>query len=250
MRLSNIDDYRFAPTSALSADAPVQTVKNGDFSTGNFHHWTTFTTQFGTLGYPNFPKVTSFDVTGSGAQEAAEFQVGQVGDVGSEEGGGIMQTITTTQGELDFSANIAAFTSKQVNLEGGTFSVLLDGVTEDTVTIGVMAKHTIQRGELSFDATVTAGSHTLEILITRDFTGGTRRGNTPVRICDEHFGDAGFRFTLADRRSSRLHHRRRRAWGRIGIAVRRRRDPCRSPDDDRPAPWRGGVMAEIGGLSS
>ena len=179
VRFSSVDDFQAPRASAVSPDMAVQTVRNGDFSTGGFRHWTTFTTESGTLGYPNLPKITSFDVNGSGAQNAAEFQVGQVGDVGTEEGGGIMQAITTTAGALDFSADIAAFASKQVNLEGGTFSVLLDGVTEDTVVIGAMAKHTIQRGQLAFDVSVTAGSHTLEILITRDFTDGKRRGNTP-----------------------------------------------------------------------
>jgi hypothetical protein len=171
-----------SPTSADLAAAPAapkELVRNGAFDTGNFHEWTLFTTQNGTLGYPNDPKVTPFDVTGSGLQNAAEFQVGQAADVGTEEGGGLEQTIITKAGTLDFSADIAAFASKQVNLEGGTFSVLLDGVTEATVVIGVMQKHTLQRGELTFETSVSAGAHTIEILITRDFTNGTRRGNSP-----------------------------------------------------------------------
>jgi hypothetical protein len=53
---------------------------NGDFGTGNFTGWTLTTTSAnGTFGpSPPFLQVTSFNVTGSGATNAAQFQVGEV----------------------------------------------------------------------------------------------------------------------------------------------------------------------------
>jgi hypothetical protein len=171
--LQSVVNFDSAPAAAK------ELIQNGDFANGNFHAWTLFTTQNGTLGYGHDPKVTLFDVTGSGAQNAAEFQVGQVGDVGTEEGGGLEQTIATKAGLLDFSADIAAYTSKHVNLEGGTFSVLLDGVVEDTMTFGIMARHVVDRGQLSFETSVSAGPHTIEILVTRDYTDGPKRGYSP-----------------------------------------------------------------------
>jgi len=55
------------------------------------------------------------------------------------------------------------------NVEGGVFNVLLDGVTEDTVDIGLINAGAVIRNTLSFTTTETAGAHTLEILITRPF---------------------------------------------------------------------------------
>src|SRR5690348_10319694 len=79
---------------ALSATAAqaMQVVTNGDFSAG-FTGWTTFTTANGTLGFPPDPQVTSFDVTGFGASDAAELEVGDTpNNGGTEEGGGLRQT--------------------------------------------------------------------------------------------------------------------------------------------------------------
>jgi hypothetical protein len=85
-------------------------------------------------------------------------------------GGGITQTVTLPGGSISFSANIASQNPAAVaNAEGGIFSVLLNGVTEDTVDIGVISANTVIRNTLSFTATESAGPHTLEILITRPF---------------------------------------------------------------------------------
>src|SRR5450432_2160948 len=94
-----------SPMAAVAMNStvkpPKELIQNGEFTLGHLQDWTTFTTSSGTLGFPPDPKPVSFDVTGSGVQRAAQFQVGQAGDVGTEEGGGIMQTIVTKAGELD-----------------------------------------------------------------------------------------------------------------------------------------------------
>jgi hypothetical protein len=177
MELSSITLPLRVDSSVSPVEGAEQLIENGDFTEGHLADWTAFTTLSGTLGFPPDPKARLFDVSGSEVEHAAEFQVGQAGDVGTEEGGGLMQTIHTKAGVLAFSAAFA----KHVNLEGGTFSVLLDGVTEDTVSFGIMPKGTIDRGTLSFDVPVTAGSHVVEILITRDFTNGSKRGDTPFQ---------------------------------------------------------------------
>jgi hypothetical protein len=52
--------------------------------------------------------VISFDVTGSGATNAAQFQVGQVTlNVGVPEGGGLTQNLLTAIGTFMFMANLA-----------------------------------------------------------------------------------------------------------------------------------------------
>ena len=94
---------------APATSANAELILNGNFSTGDFTGWSLFTTANGTIGSNPDPRVTSFDVTGSGSQNAAEFQVGQINfDFGHQEGGGLTQSITTLNGILQFSASIAA----------------------------------------------------------------------------------------------------------------------------------------------
>jgi hypothetical protein len=158
-------------------------VSNGDFNTGDFTGWTLFTTANGSLGPAGsgLPVVTSFNVTGSGAQNAATFQVGEVSFDQTQQGGAIEQTVTLPGGSINFSADIAALGDTSVNStneEGGVFSVLLDGTTEATVDIGSIAADAVIRDTLSFTASESAGPHMLEILITRPAQNGTA-GQTP-----------------------------------------------------------------------
>jgi hypothetical protein len=154
---------------ASSSANSAQLILNGDFATGNFTDWTLFTTSEGTFGLGPYPQVVMFNVTGSGEQNAAHFNVGQssFGSSG-QQGGGISQDITTSGGVLDFSAAIALF-SLAANLEAGVFSVLLDGVVKTTDDIGYIGDEQTLRGALSFSAPVSAGVHQIEILVTRPY---------------------------------------------------------------------------------
>jgi hypothetical protein len=160
-----------AAASALVPTANAAIVTNGDFATGDFTGWTLFTTPNGSLGPSGsgLPAVTSFNVTGSGAQNAATFQVGEVVFDRTQQGGGITQTVTLPGGPISFSANVASLGLGGANVEGGVFNVLLDGVTEDTLDIGFINSGAVIRDALSFTTTESAGLHTLEILITRPF---------------------------------------------------------------------------------
>jgi len=163
---------------ALSAAAEANLLVNGNFGTGDFTGWILATTANGSFGQSPLPQVSSFDVTGSGATNAAQFNVGQViYTPGVQAGGSISQFISTGAGTLDFSADIASFfrisnPTITNNLEGGVFSVLLDGVTLDTVAIGSIIPGQIIRDTLSFSDVVIAGSHDLEILVTRPYRVG------------------------------------------------------------------------------
>ena len=169
--------FSFTACFGLAPAANADIVTNGNFATGDFTGWTQFTTSDGILGPSGsgLPAVTSFDVTGSGAQNAAHFKVGQASlMLGSQQGGGITQTVTLPGGSVSFSADIAAMgNSLAGNAEGGVFNVLLDGVTEDTVDIGHIDAGAVIRDTLSFTTTETAGAHPLEILITRPFINST-----------------------------------------------------------------------------
>ena len=157
--------------SALVPTANAAIVTNGDFATGDFTGWTLFTTPNGSLGPSGsgLPAVTSFNVTGAGAQNAATFQVGEVVFDGTQQGSGITQTVTLPGGPISFSANIASLGIADVNAEGGVFNVLLDDLTEDTRAIGQISAASVIRDALSLTTTESTAAHTLEILITRKF---------------------------------------------------------------------------------
>jgi len=176
-------------------------VQNGDFATGDFTGWTLFTTSpNGSLGFPPVPDVISFDVTGGGATNAARFQVGQgtFDPAIFPAGGGLMQNVHTSTGTFMFTANIAAFFDGSLaggcfpprcsNGDGGTFSALLDWVTLATTSFGDITDQQTLRSVLSFTSDLHAGTHNLEILMTRVAAnhGGPSSGLT--------FGDTPFQF--------------------------------------------------------
>jgi PEP-CTERM motif len=180
--------------AATGAQA-TQLVSNGDFATGDFTGWTLFTTTNGTAGFNPGPQVTAFDVTGNGASNAAEFQVGQINASALWEGGGIFQTLNAAAGLLTFSADFASYLSQDINLSGGVFSVLLDGVVLDSFDTGEIAAGfsgpirgsrvpvpAIERGTLTFSTDVTAGSHILALQVTRPYPIGG--GATPLQYFD------------------------------------------------------------------
>lgn len=153
-----------------ASSAQANLVLNGGFDTGDFTDWTLFTTPNGSNGPSPLPQVVSFDVTGGGASDAAEFEVGEVTFTALQEGGGIQQTITTVAGIAVMHVDIAAFNiSGSDNGEGGVFTLLLDGVPLDSFTTGSITNGTTIRDSLDFTGAITAGNHVLAVQITRDF---------------------------------------------------------------------------------
>jgi hypothetical protein len=161
--------------TATGAQA-AQLISNGDFASG-FTNWTQFTTANGTIGVP---QVTAFDVKGTGANNAAQFQVGDLNSAGLQEGGGIRQTVNATAGLLTFSTDFAASISGGINESGGIFSVLLDGVVLNSFDTGQIAS--TERGTLSFATNVTAGSHVITLEVTRPFL--TTAFSVPLQYFD------------------------------------------------------------------
>jgi hypothetical protein len=146
---------------------------NGDFETGVLTPWTAFTTANGTNG-TGLPAVNSFDTTGSGATFAAQFDVGDATFDSTQQGGGLMQGFTApAAGMYNFFANIASLDDPdgEINGNAGTFSILIDGTTLSSDSLGAFATaNQIIRATLSGSVGLTAGAHTFEILITRPFT--------------------------------------------------------------------------------
>lgn len=155
---------------------------NGDFQAGSLAPWTTFTTTDGTLGTGR-PTITSFDVDGDGvASDALGISVGSRTAPCSfrgllcpppTEGGGIRQSGLFSGGLTTFKAFVAVQNSMTMsgwNNDGGTFSLLLDGLLLDSFSTGTILAGEIERGVLDATSFVSAGSHTLELLVTRHYT--------------------------------------------------------------------------------
>jgi hypothetical protein len=162
----------------ISSPLHANLIQNGNFATGDFTDWMLFTTMNGSLGVGGLPQVTSFDVTGTGPTDAAEFNVGQAifQFDGPRAGGGIEQVVTANAGLYNFNANIAV-NAMSSNVDGGGFSVLVDGVSEDSVNFGPMDfdppfDGPLLRNTLAFTTALSTGPHEIEILITRDFQNG------------------------------------------------------------------------------
>lgn len=160
---------------------------NGDFETGDFTGWTTFTTASGTIGGAfGLPDVVSFDTDGDSISSlSARFQVGRTSGSGSLEGGGIFQNITAGAGPLTISADIAAqLTTVFNNGAAGFFELLLDSVVVDSFDFGGIAGLAIERASLSSTNVVTAGSHEVRMRMTRGFAIGIFLGDTPFQFID------------------------------------------------------------------
>jgi hypothetical protein len=143
---------------------------NGDFQTGDLTGWTTFTTGNGTIGTPT---VVSFDTAGTGASLASRFSVGQVINSGSQQGGGIFQSVVvSTPGIYDLYVDIAvARLNSSNNGSAGVFSLLLDGVTIDSHDFGIFpGGGTTLRSSLAQTVNLAARTYEFRVLVTRPFT--------------------------------------------------------------------------------
>jgi hypothetical protein len=147
---------------------------DGDFQTGTLTPWTAFATANGSIdGSPN---VVSFNA-GSAASMAAQFSVGEDTYTGVPEGGGIDQSFTlSSSGTFDFFAGIASENVYTLpNADAGTYSILIDGVTLASDSLGGFTYPCTETcdqmitGTLSGSVALSPGVHTFEVLITRDF---------------------------------------------------------------------------------
>jgi hypothetical protein len=159
--------WLIVPT-AVNADV----IANGNFATGDISGWTAFTTANGTTG-SGLPDVVLFNTTGSGASNSAQFDVGAVRFDGTQQGGGLSQTINVTSaGVYTFSAAIASQDDAdgQINSDAGTFSILINGIAEDSIDLGSFSSAgQILLGTLSGAVDLSTGSDTFSIEITRRF---------------------------------------------------------------------------------
>jgi PEP-CTERM motif len=153
--------------------ANANLISNGNFATSDLTDWSPFVTANGTNGPSGLPTVVSFNTTGSGASNSAQFDVGEVSADGTQQGGGISQTINVTSGGLyTFSAAIASQDDAdgQINSSAGLFAILINGTTEASINLGAFSSpDQVLLGTLSGSVDLTPGTDTFSVEITRPY---------------------------------------------------------------------------------
>ena len=151
-------------------------IQNGNFQSGDFTDWTIGTTSGGTWGQ-GFPVVTGWPL---GGMNAAEGEVGNVNPTGTQQGGTLTQTFTSGAGAATLSFLYAAMgDGSHTNADGGDFTLLLDGTALNSIDVGEITADQLITGTLTANANLTAGTHTLEIEVTRSFLSSFQ--NTPYQ---------------------------------------------------------------------
>jgi hypothetical protein len=178
-------NYKHLPVLAAliiggSMNLSAGLIGNGDFGSGDLTSWTLFTTPGG-VHNSSGSGVSSFDTTGAGASNAAEFNVGNAVSAGNENGGGIRQSFNlAADNTVDFGLDFASTTAIS-NGSGGTFSIVVDGNSLISFDVGSVNAGSTDRGSLAASANLIAGNHSLAILITRPYTTAT---DTPHEFID------------------------------------------------------------------
>ena len=149
---------------------------NGSFQSNDFTGWTIGTTANGTWGQ-GFPIVTGWPL---GGENAAEGEVGG-GSPGDFEGGTLTQTFTSGAGAATLSFDYAAMgDGTHQNADGGDFVLVLDGTTLANFDVGTINPTQLINGTLSANVNLSAGTHTFEIEVLRQFLSSP--GNTPYQF--------------------------------------------------------------------
>jgi hypothetical protein len=169
-----------------STSAWADLISNGNFQTGTLAGWTVFTTSNGTNG-SGLPNVLSFNTTGSGASDAAHFNVGEIiyqPITHQAEGGGLMQTIIVpVDGLYTLTEDFASHNGSIENADAGTFSILIDGTAVSLDALGSINPNQTLMGNFDVNLDLTAGSHLIEVEIGRGYQSGGV-GNTPDQYID------------------------------------------------------------------
>ena len=157
--------------------ANANLLTNGSFQDGDFTGWTLGTTPNGSAGQ-GFPIVTGWPL---GGMNAAQYEVGEVTFSGLYEGATLSQNFTTAGGMATLSFDWAAMGDGiHNNAEGGLFELVLDGVVLATHDVGQIGPNDLFNGVLTDTLNISAGTHTFEIEILRNFL--TEPGNTPYQF--------------------------------------------------------------------
>ena len=150
MRLRYASSLVAVPVLLVSLSARADLVTNGSFDSGTLAGWTVYTTPNGSNG-AGLPTVVPFNTTGSGSSNAAEFNVGEASLDGTQQGGGLSQTImVATSGTYILTESFASQgdANGEINSDAGTFSILINGSTVASDSLGAFSSAEIGRAHV------------------------------------------------------------------------------------------------------
>jgi PEP-CTERM motif-containing protein len=154
----------------------VNLIQNGSFQLNNFTDWTIGTTSNGTWG-SGYPVVSAWPL---GGMNAAQGEVGEVTFDQTQQGGTLTQTFVSAGGAATETLLWAATDPFSGNLDGGEFTMILNGVQIAQIDSGQIAQNQTLTGTLSASASLLAGTNTLEIVVSRRFI--TVNNGTPFQF--------------------------------------------------------------------
>jgi hypothetical protein len=196
-KVRSVAAFALVSAVAFGQTAQANSIVNGDFESGTFAGWTTYTTSGGGLtGSATKDPLTfvSFDVDSDGISSLApRFRVGEVGSyTGLWSGGGIYQSFATGAGLLSVDMDVASYldpTSSSSNGSGGLFQIYLDGVLATSYDAGSIDLGQTKRQELTFSQNVSEGTHELRIQMTRPYVSGWLNNTSGSSITPFQFVD-------------------------------------------------------------
>ncbi len=167
---------------AMSMSAGASTLNNGDFETGSLSGWTISGVQGGT----QFAGVAAFNTTGTGASNAARFNVGHPSSaaIGAEPGGiALSQSfVVAIAGLHSVSVDVAALGGpRSLNASGGIFRLLVGGMLVDMIDFGDIYPNAVERASLGGIVDLAKGSSEFTVEILRPYTYSS---GTPYQFVD------------------------------------------------------------------
>ncbi len=178
---------------SLGFVAPVgaKVLSAEDFEQGSFSGWTPFVTVNGTTGGVGWPKIESFPVQNDQeSSQSLRMKVGQVRykpDREPQQGGGLSVEVSSAAGTLDLSVFVAVVYQSpkdRRNLAGGLFEWIVDGQVVGSHEVGPIKNNTTVRHHFQAQAPVKAGTHTIQIRVTRPFVSHPQQ-EAPYQYLDQ-----------------------------------------------------------------
>jgi len=170
--------------------AQARVLATADFESGPGLGWTVFTTANGTLGGEGFPAFADCDAAVAGQSSRCwQVKVGQVQyspDQNPQQGGGLETRQEMALGRLHLSASVMVIyrsPKDKRNLAGGLFEWIVDDQVVGLLDIGPIEHGVTVRHQLTAAVSVEAGSHRIQLRISRPFKSGTGQ-QAPVQLVD------------------------------------------------------------------
>ena len=175
--------------SGRSVQAEIVSQEN--FDSGQVGVWSPFATPNGTLGGEGFPVFVNCDAAGTGhISRCWQVKVGQIQyspDQDLQQGGGLEIRQALAPGWLKLSVFVMVTYASQNdrrNLAGGLFEWIIDHQVMGRHEIGPIENGATIRHHFTADIPVEAGSHLIQLRMSRPFTSGAGR-QAPLQFIDD-----------------------------------------------------------------